>query len=434
MIFLFVNFLKMKYTAILGCQWGDEGKGKLVDILSSKYDIIGRCTGGANAGHTIKFQDQKHVFHLLPSGILRENTECVIGNGTVICMETLVSEITKLTNLNFENRLFISDRAFVVLPIHKYLDSKSESKLKDKKIGTTKRGIGPAYSLKIARKGLRISDFFQKDITKKIYEFYMDNLSPEDLENFNLEEEVKNAIINFNFLKRFIINLDDYLEKNVYKLNKSILFEGANGALLDIDHGTYPFVTSSNPTIGGISTGFGFPANKINEVIGIVKAYCTRVGAGPFPSELFDQTAKHLQSVGHEYGSTTGRPRRCGWLDLVSLKTMIQKNGVTCINLTKLDVLKDLPYIKVVKGYYLNGRKITYLPTRLDDIDQLDLDYEMFEGFSEDISSIRNFKDLPKSVKAYVFYIQEFLGVPIKYIGVGEKRDDLITLDIQTFS
>lgn len=419
----------MKCTAILGCQWGDEGKGKLVDILSKDYDIIGRCTGGANAGHTIKFENEKHVFHLLPSGILRENTECVIGNGTVICMETLVNEISKLKNLDIKNRLFISDRAFVVLPIHKYLDSKSESSLKENKIGTTKRGIGPAYSIKIARKGLRISDFFEKDISRRIFDFYIDNLNESDLENFNLDVEVKNALNNFNILKKYVINLDEYLDKNIYRSHKSILFEGANGALLDVDHGTYPFVTSSNPTIGGIATGFGFPANKITEVIGIVKAYSTRVGAGPFPTELFDNTANHLQTVGHEYGSTTGRPRRCGWLDLVSLKTMIKKNGVTSINLTKLDVLKDLPYIKVCKAYYLDGKKINYLPTHIKKIQQLDLDYEMFTGFTEDISNVRKFEDLPRTLKAYIYYIQEFLGVDINYIGVGEKRDELITLN-----
>ena len=416
----------MKYEAVLGCQWGDEGKGKLIDSLAKNFDVVARCTGGANAGHTIVVNDKKYVFHLLPSGILNPKAECVIGNGCVICIETLIGELDSLEGIDYQSRLFISDRAFVVLPIHKYLDSNNESKLGNKKIGTTKRGIGPSYTDKIARRSIRLADFFDTNIFDKIQDLYKFHLGSDY--NQDHKNEIEDVIFKFDKVKRYVINLDQFLN-DCYKLNKSILFEGANGALLDIDHGTYPYVTSSNPTIGGIATGFGFPANKLTDVFGVCKAYCTRVGEGPFPSELFDETKNHLVQVGKEFGSTTGRERRCGWLDLVSLKTAIQKNGITQINLTKLDVLRGLPYLKVLKNYYLDGLKINYLPTLNKDIKRLDFDFEMFPGFDVDISKIRNFNDLPVSLKSYVKYIQEFLGVKVSSIGVGADREDLIILD-----
>lgn len=414
-------------VAVLGCQWGDEGKGKLVDLLGSNADLIVRATGGANAGHTIYTEGQKFVFHLVPSGILHPNTSCIIGNGCVVHMETLISELSNLDSyqIEYSDRFYISENASVLLDIHKFLDGKSEDKLKDKKIGTTKRGIGPCYADKISRFGLKFSDLFNPDLTlSKIRNLInLHNLESD----FDATQLYNKTMSEFEKLSKFVCDTIQILN-DAHDSNKKIVFEGANGALLDIDHGTYPFVTSSNSTLGGLGTGTGFPINKMDHVIGIVKAYTTRVGGGPFPSELENAVGQKLRDNGNEYGSTTGRPRRCGYLDLAQLKHIIFINGIDSINLTKLDVLSGVHDLKILTDYTLNGKKIKMIPNDPKLIEKLECKYVDFPGFDEDISKCKTFDDLPKNAKDYVKYIEDFLNVPIKYIGVGTDRNDMILI------
>lgn len=414
-------------VAVLGCQWGDEGKGKLVDLLGANSDLIVRATGGANAGHTIYTQGQKFVFHLVPSGILHPNTKCIIGNGCVVHMETLISELTNLEtyDINYAHRFFISENASVLLDIHKFLDGKSEDKLEDKKIGTTKRGIGPCYADKISRYGLKFSDLFNPELTLGKIEnlIRIHNLE----KDFNPVDVFNKTMSEFSKLSSFVCDTIQ-IQKDAFKSNQKIVFEGANGALLDIDHGTYPFVTSSNSTLGGLATGTGFPVNKIDHVIGIVKAYTTRVGSGPFPSELENEVGQKLRDNGHEYGSTTGRPRRCGYLDLAQLKHIMFINGVDSINLTKLDVLSGVPNLRILTEYSLNGKKVEMIPNDPELINKLDCKYQDFLGFDEDISKCNTFDELPVNAQKYVKFIEEFLEVPIKYIGVGTDRNDMILI------
>lgn len=416
---------------VAGTQWGDEGKGKLVDILSGEYDVIARAAGGANAGHTIVVNDggesKKYIFHLLPSGILREGKTCVIGNGCVVHIPTLLEEIRGLKEkgIDIKDKLLLGDRAHIIFNYHRKIDEIQEERKGDKKVGTTLRGIGPAYTDKISRKGIRIGELLNFEAfaekLRKNAEQHMEDYGFE----FNIEEEINIHKDALELIEPFIINSAEYLD-DMYKEGKNILTEGAQGTHLDIDFGTYPYVTSSNTTSGGVVTGLGIAPNRIASVIGIVKAYTTRVGEGPFPTELADMEGKMLQDQGNEYGSTTGRPRRCGWFDAIVVKNAIVLNGITSVNLTKLDVLTGFQTIKVGVGYKLNGEDIKFIPASLEDFDNVEVVYEEVPGWTEDISKAKKFEDLPQVAQDYVKKLEEVIEVPINFIGVGVHRDEMI--------
>lgn len=416
---------------VAGTQWGDEGKGKLVDILSQKYDIIARSAGGANAGHTICVNDggesKKFIFHLLPSGVLHEGKVCVIGNGTVIHIPTMLEEIEGLKEhgINLHGRLLISDRAHLIFDYHKIIDEIQEERKGDKKVGTTKRGIGPAYSDKIARRGIRMGDLLNfESFAAKLRanaELHMKTFGFE----FDIETEINKHKDALPIFEEYIVNTTQYLT-DAHKAGKNILIEGAQGTHLDIDLGTYPFVTSSNTTSGGAMTGLGFPPNRLESVVGIAKAYTTRVGAGPFPTELAEEEGNMLRDKGGEYGATTGRPRRCGWFDTIVVKNAAAINGLTSINLTKLDVLSGFKTIKVATGYKLDGEPISFIPASLEDFEKVEVIYEDLPGWDEDISKMKDFDELPENAKAYVLRLEELLEVPINFIGVGVHRNEMI--------
>lgn len=416
---------------IAGTQWGDEGKGKLVDILSQKYDIVARCAGGANAGHTIVItkdgEEKKFIFHLLPSGVLHEDKICVIGNGLVVHMPTLIDEIHELKEkgIDVTGRLFISDRTHIIFNYHRKIDEIQEERKGDKKVGTTLRGIGPAYTDKISRRGIRVGDLKNFDSfaekLRKNADFYMKEFKFD----FNIEEEINIHKDVLDLIEPMIINTAEYMDR-IYKEGKTILVEGAQGTHLDIDFGTYPYVTSSNTTSGGAVTGLGIAPNRINTVIGIVKAYTTRVGEGPFPTEIKGAEGEKLRNQGGEFGSTTGRPRRCGWFDATVVKNAIILSGITSINLTKLDVLQNFEKIKIGVSYKLNGNPISFTPTNLEDFENVEVQYEEIPGWNDDISKAKKFEDLPKNAQNYVKKLEEILEVPINFIGVGINRDDMI--------
>ncbi|MER3329882.1 MAG: adenylosuccinate synthase, partial [Candidatus Kapaibacterium sp.] len=358
----------MSVKVIVGAQWGDEGKGKIVDLLSANADIVARFQGGANAGHTIVIDDKKYVLHLIPSGILNPSTKCVIGNGVVIDPVALMEEIEMLEshNIDVTGRLFISHKAHLIMPYHKMMDTVRESHNSDKSIGTTGRGIGPAYIDKAKRTGIRIVDLLdRKDFEEKLryniseYNEVLTKIYGHD--ELDVDAIVEKYIEFDKLIDPYVTDISTLLNSYIVE-GKTILVEGAQGALLDLDHGTYPFVTSSNPTSGGACTGLGIPPTSVNEIIGIVKAYTTRVGNGPFPTQLDDEIGKQLATIGHEFGATTGRPRRCGWLDLFALKYSVMINGISNIVLTKLDVLDGLEEIKVCTGYTINGRVLNSFP------------------------------------------------------------------------
>ena len=424
----------MSVSVIVGSQWGDEGKGKIVDLLSDRFQIVARYQGGANAGHTVEIGDKKFILHLIPSGILRDDVICVIGNGVVIDPQALLEEIKMLEDLGvkIKNRLFISHNAHLIMPYHKLLDSINESG--NSKIGTTGRGIGPCYIDKYARTGIRIVDLLNRknleekircnieeknNILKKLY----------DKEELNIDEIIKAYLKFDDEIDQYITDTTSLLN-NAIKDGKSILLEGAQGALLDVDHGTYPYVTSSSPTSGGACTGTGIPPTKINSVIGIVKAYTTRVGLGPFPTELKDETGEKLRTIGYEFGATTGRPRRCGWYDafLVNYSSMI--NGITKAAITKLDVLSNFEKINVCVGYEINGKKLKYFPTNVYDLENAKPIYETLDGWNEDISFAKTFDELPSKAKDYLNFIADKSNFEIGIISVGPKRDQTIILDL----
>ncbi|MFO7526755.1 MAG: adenylosuccinate synthase [Ignavibacteriaceae bacterium] len=416
----------MNATVLVGSQWGDEGKGKIVDILSEKFKIVARYQGGANAGHTVIIGDKQYILHLIPSGILRDDVICVIGNGVVIDPTALLEEIEllKKNGINVEGRLFISHNAHLIMPYHKLLDSISESG--DNKIGTTGRGIGPCYIDKFARKGIRIVDLLNRtelekkirsnlkeknELLKKLYEH----------EGLDVDAIVKEYLEFDRTIDKYIKDVPAFLN-NALAEGKSVLLEGAQGTLLDIDHGTYPFVTSSSPTSGGACTGTGIPPTKINSVIGIVKAYTTRVGNGPFPTELTDEEGEKLRKIGSEFGATTGRPRRCGWYDafLVAYSQMV--NGLTSVAITKLDVLSEFEKIKVCIGYELKGKRLKSFPTAVDQLSEVTPVYEILDGWNEDISNCLSYNDLPQKTKEYLNFIARQSGINIDIISVGPKR------------
>ncbi len=416
-----------KLSTILGAQWGDEGKGKLVDILSEKYDIVARATGGANAGHSVYVGDQKFVFHLLPSGILHENTVCVIGNGLVLHIPTMFEEFedVEAKGISIKNRIKISDRVALLFEYHKIIDGAQEDSKGGKKVGTTRRGIGPAYSDKINRRGLRLCDlknwetFVEKYNAnlawhQKVYGFEYDSVS-----ELKYLQEKREELLGMMTDAAFYLN-------SALESGKNVLLEGANAALLDIDHGTYPYVTSSSPTIGGVFTGTGMNPKYLAENIGIVKAYMTRVGSGPFPTELLDSTGEQIRTAGNEFGSTTGRPRRCGWFDVPLTKYSIMINGFNSLNLTKLDILDELDEIKIAVNYKLDGKVLASFPALLEDLEKVEVEWETLPGWKSSLKDLNTWDQLPENAKKYVLRLEELLGCPIKYIGIGQRRDQLI--------
>ncbi len=421
-----------KITVLVGLQWGDEGKGKIIDLLSPNYNIVARYQGGANAGHTIVFNKRKFILHLIPSGIFTKGVICVIGNGTVIDLDALIEEINllKKEGISLKNRLFISKDAHLIFPYHKIIDSIKESR--DEKIGTTKRGIGPSYIDKYARTGVKIQDLNYPDkvrgilkknldLIKKIYDEY------EEVSSLNIDDILEKVYKNYSIIKDLVIDTQSYLYYS-FKKGKSILAEGAQGTLLDVDFGTYPYVTSSHPTSGGVCIGTGIPPTLIKDIIGIFKAYTTRVGEGPFVTELLNNEGKQILELGNEFGATTGRPRRCGWLDLVALKYSCAINGTTSMIMTKTDVLNNFEEINVCIKYDINGKKTDRFVTDCELLKVAKPIYKKFKGWKYNISECRRKKDLPKNLINYIRFIEEFAGVKISHISTGPSREQFIKL------
>lgn len=415
---------------VLGGQWGDEGKGKLVDILSQSYDVCARVAGGSNAGHTIVVEGKKYKFHLMPSGILNPSAVCVIGNGVVVHLPSLLNELDTLSEsgVDYEGRVFISDRAHLVFDFHQEVDGRQEATLGRHKIGTTKKGIGPAYASKISRNGIRVGDLQDWPYFERRFR----ELAEAHLRQY--PELVIDIESQLTYYKSIASRLGSMTVDTIYYINKQyadgkrILVEGANATMLDIDFGTYPFVTSSNPSVGSVLTGLGVSPRKLRGIYGTVKAYCTRVGEGPFPTELDikEGTGLHFSQVGGEYGTTTGRARRCGWLDIPQMKYSSIINGFTSINLTKVDVLTGIPELKIASGYKYQGQLLETMPASLDVLSTVEVEYEIHPGWAEDISSCTSFEELPENCQKYILRVQELLGIPIRWIGVGPNRNDVI--------
>lgn len=420
----------MAVDVILGLQWGDEGKGKIVDYLANQYDIVARFQGGPNAGHTLKFDGKKFVLHTVPSGIFRENLINVIGNGVVIDPITLGKEIQNLVdaNVDYHGRLLVARKAHLILPTHRYLDATAEAAKGVAKIGSTLKGIGPTYMDKTGRNGLRVGDIMLPNFKEK-YEALREKhlgllkLYPEF--NFDLEKEEKIWFAALDNLRELqMIDGEYYLNKAI-KDGKKILAEGAQGSMLDIDFGTYPYVTSSNTISSGVCNGLGIAPAQIGEVIGITKAYCTRVGGGPFPTELDDAMGELLREKGAEFGATTGRPRRCGWVDLPQLNYTIMLNGVTQLVLTKIDVLNDFEEIKVATSYQVNGEQTTELPFDICNV-PINPNYTAFPGWNTSLDDVTNYEELPATAKSYIHQLENHLEVPITMISTGPERKKLI--------
>ena len=422
----------MAVRIVIGAQWGDEGKGKVVDLLSKEADYVVRYQGGANAGHTLKFDDTTIVLHLIPSGMFNGNSKCIIGNGVVVDPISLVDELEEVKGLgvDLENRLYISSAAHLILPYHKVLDKVKEKNRGSDAIGTTGRGIGPAYVSKVSRVGIRMSDLMDKpaleekikknlaDINDALKNVYGEEPIDPDKMIADLEPAIE-------IVKPLISNTSKILHDALDK-GESILLEGAQGSLLDVDHGTYPYVTSSNPTAGGACTGSGIPPMAITHAMGITKAYCTRVGNGPFPTELNDQDGEKLRKNGQEFGATTGRPRRCGWLDLVALRYAIRLSGMNELTLTKLDVLDEFESIKVCTQYELDGKSTDVFPLESDKVARAKPVYKTFEGWKTSTKYISKFEDLPEKTRNYILFIEDVVGVKIKIVSTGPKRTETI--------
>jgi adenylosuccinate synthase len=414
---------------ILGMQWGDEGKGKIVDYFAKNYDVIARFQGGPNAGHTLYVEGKKIVLHQIPSGIFHEDKVNLIGNGVVLDAITLKKECENVAafGVDYKKNLFISERAHLILPTHRALDKASELSKGNEKIGSTLKGIGPAYMDKTGRNGLRVGNLLDKSFTTDYIKLRMKHQRL--LDNFNFQEDINAWEEEFfeamEFLREFkIVNGEYFINEKIQKGQK-VLAEGAQGSMLDVDFGTFPFVTSSNTISAGVCTGLGIAPQKIKEVFGISKAYCTRVGSGPFPTELLDETGEQLRKTGNEFGSTTGRPRRCGWIDLVALQFACMINGVTQIIMTKADILDELEELKVCNGYNINGKAVNYVPFQMNKVD-IEPVYKSFAGWQKDITAITEFDALPAEMKTYIEYLNKFLGVPVKYISNGPGRDQLV--------
>uniref|UniRef100_A0A803PFZ7 Adenylosuccinate synthetase, chloroplastic n=1 Tax=Cannabis sativa TaxID=3483 RepID=A0A803PFZ7_CANSA len=418
-------------SGVLGCQWGDEGKGKLVDILAQHFDIVARCQGGANAGHTIyNAEGKKFALHLVPSGILNEETMCVIGNGVVIHLPGFFKEIDGLESngVSCDGRILVSDRAHLLFDFHQEVDGLREAELAKSFIGTTRRGIGPCYSSKAIRNGIRVGDLRHMDTFPQKLDVLLSDAASRFRDFKYSPEMLKQEVEKY---KRYAERLEPFIVDSVHVMNeailekKKILVEGGQATMLDIDL-NIPFVTSSSPSAGGICTGLGIAPRVVGDLIGVVKAYTTRVGSGPFPTEILGQGGDLLRFAGQEFGTTTGRPRRCGWLDIVALKYCCQINGFSSLNLTKLDVLSDLRNSIGVTYKLADGTPIKSFPSDLRLLEQLKVEYEVMPGWNTDISSVRNYSDLPKAAREYVERIEELVGIPVHYIGVGPGRDALI--------
>ena len=421
----------MTVTLVIGTQWGDEGKGKVVDYFSKDADYVVRFQGGNNAGHTIKVGEEVYKLHVIPSGVIQGKTG-VIGNGVVIDPEILINEINELTNRGIKPKLLISDRANIIMPYHKILDGAEEQYLDEKKIGTTKRGIGPCYSDKVSRNGIRTIDLTDKKTLSKL----LDRIVPikqKIIDIYRIDKKIdKKEILEVysNYgkqLKNYITTTHIELNKSIQK-GKNILLEGAQGTMLDVDFGTYPYTTSSHVIAGGSTIGTGIGPKHINEIIGIVKAYTTRVGEGPLPTELFDEMGKYLQQKGREFGTTTSRPRRCGWLDLVVVRHACMISGITKLAITKLDVLDSLRQVKICTHYQLNGKKIDYFPANIEDVKQCKPIYKEFKGWNEIDKNSSKFSDIPKESQEYLHFIEKELQVPIAVVSIGLGRRETIEI------
>jgi len=420
----------MTVQIVLGTQWGDEGKGKIVDYLSKNVDFVVRFQGGNNAGHTIKIKEDEYKLHIIPSGVISGKIG-VIGNGCVIDPEILAKEISQLEKKNVHPQLLISNRAHIIMPYHKLLDGAEERYLADQKIGTTRRGIGPCYSDKIARNGIRAADLLSKErlvkklqriipIKQKLFSIYGIK------DQLDIESIAKTYHTYGKQFKDYITDTHDLLQRAIEE-ERPILFEGAQGAMLDVDYGTYPFTTSSHVIAGGAAIGAGIPPKYLTNLIGIVKAYTTRVGKGPMPTELTDKTGQYLQKKGHEFGTTTSRPRRCGWLDLVVVRHSCRLSGISSIALTKLDVLDGLDTIKICIGYEFKKKMIDIFPYDTDDVAECKPIYKEFKGW-KDTTKAQSFSDLPNEAQEYVLFIQEFLKTPIGIISTGPERNQTIVV------
>ena len=428
----------MKVDVLLGLQWGDEGKGKIVDVLSPKYDIIARFQGGPNAGHTIEFEGKIFVLHTIPSGIFIDNSINVIGNGVIIDPFILQSEITKLkdADINIGSNLLVSRKAHVIMPTHRLLDAVYEKSKGKDKIGSTLKGIGPTYTDKVSRNGLRVGDIEASDFEsryKKARDRHMNiinnfnyDLSEFVFDGFNFDDYEKEWMKALETLKSLEKINSEYFLNNALKNGKKILAEGAQGTMLDIDFGSYPFVTSSNTITAGVCNGLGIAPSSIGRVFGIFKAYCTRVGSGPFPTELFDVDGEEMRKIGHEFGATTGRPRRCGWLDLPALKYAIMLNGVTDLMMMKADVLSSFENIKLAVAYNEKGNITTEIPYELCNSDDFEADYMSFAGWKKDLSNCSSYEDFPDELITYIKYIESETGVPVNIVSIGPDRSETI--------
>jgi adenylosuccinate synthase len=419
--------LHSKTCVVVGAQWGDEGKGKLVDILAENYNIVGRYNGGANAGHTVVANGKKYAFHLLPCGILYKNVMNVIGNGVVLHVPTLFKELSQLDNsgIDYAGRLLISDRAHLVTQAHIEADGSHETALGGKSLGTTKRGIGPTYSTKAMRIGLRVGDLLHWSYFVDRYNGMVDYLE----KAFPIKVDRAAELAEFESYKK---RMEGMITDTIYYVNKEtesgkrLIAEGANALMLDLDYGTYPYVTSSSTGVAGVSSGLGIAPTKLETTVGVVKAYTTRVGLGPFPTEETGEIGEHLVAKGREFGTTTGRKRRCGWLDLNVVKYTHMINNYTSINITKLDVLDELEEIQIGVGYSLNGQKLNSIPASLEDLGKVKVDYLKMPGWRSDTTKVLRWQDLPPQAKAYLSKISELTGVPITWVGTGPNRENML--------
>ena len=421
----------MAVDLLLGLQWGDEGKGKIVDVLTSKYNIIARFQGGPNAGHTLVFNGTKHVLHTIPSGIFHKNATNLVGNGVVIDPVVFKDELDKLSTygIDYKKTLLISRKAHLILPTHRLLDAASEASKGKAKIGSTLKGIGPTYMDKTGRNGIRVGDLELENWKDKYRKLANKHQAMIDFYNVDLQYNLEALEAKFFEAVKTLTSLrfidsEEYLH-SAQKAQKSVLAEGAQGSLLDIDFGTYPFVTSSNTTAAGACTGLGVAPNTIKEVFGIFKAYTTRVGSGPFPTELFDVNGETMARVGHEFGATTGRPRRCGWLDLVALRYACQVNGVTQLMMMKADVLSGFKTLKICTSYIYRGKEINHLPYNIE-AENLKPVYTEFMGWSEDLTKMENASTLPETLMTYISFLEKELQIPIKIVSVGPDRKQTI--------
>jgi adenylosuccinate synthase len=414
---------------ILGLQWGDEGKGKIVDYFADNYDVVARFQGGPNAGHTLYVDGKKIVLHQIPSGIFHEEKTNLIGNGVVLDAVTLKRECDNVAafGVNYKKNLFISERAHLILPTHRAIDKASELSKGNEKIGSTLKGIGPAYMDKTGRNGLRVGNLLDKSFTTEYIKLRLKH--QKILESFNFQEDISAWEEEFfeaiEFLREFKIVNGEYFINDKIQQGQKVLAEGAQGSMLDVDFGTFPFVTSSSTISAGVCTGLGVAPQKIKEVFGVSKAYCTRVGSGPFPTELNDETGELIRKTGNEFGATTGRPRRCGWIDLVALQFACMINGVTQIIMTKADILDNLDELKVCNSYRVNGEEMNYVPFQMNKVNIAPV-YKSFEGWKTDISAMNNYTELPQQMKTYIEYLNNFLKVPVKYISNGPGRDQIV--------